>query len=157
MVDQAPIAKPAGSDSPPRAVARNAAEFVHDVVTLVELQTGLLKIDFQQTLARLTVPAIVLAMGAVVVLSCLPILLASVALLMVELAGWTHAQAFFFAVGCGLVLGGGASFWAAWRLRTSFDRLQRSRDEFAQNVAWVKQVLKRLGTASHSPERWNGH
>jgi hypothetical protein len=158
MVDQAQITPAGRSDSPPRAVARNTAEFVHDVVSLVELQTSLLKIDVQQCLAKMVVPGAVAAVGAVLVLSCMPILLASVALLMVELAGWTHAQAFFFALGCGLVIGGGACLWAAWRLRSSFNDLARSREEFSQNVAWVKQVLKRLGTASHSSNgRWNGH
>ena len=157
MVDQAPVVTAARSDSPPRAVARNTAEFVHDVVTLVELQASLLKVDVQQCLARMIVPGVVLAIGAVLVLSCMPILLAGVALLMVELFGWSHAQGFFFALGCGLLIGGGAALWAVWRLKNSFADLKRSRDEFSQNVAWVKQVLKRLGTMSSSNGRWNGH
>jgi hypothetical protein len=158
MVDQTQVTSADRSDSPPRAVARNSAEFVHDVVTLVELQTSLLKVDLQQCLARLIVPGVVVVAGAVIVLSCIPILLAAVGLLMVELFGWSHAQGFFFALGCGLLIGGAASLWAVWRLRSSFDALKRSRDEFLQNVAWVKQVLKRLGTVSPSSNgRWNGH
>jgi protein-S-isoprenylcysteine O-methyltransferase Ste14 len=160
MVDQAQVENRGGADSPPRAVARNAAEFLHDVVTLVELQASLLKIDIRQSLGRLVMPIIALVVGAIVLLSCVPILLASVALLLVETLEWTYAQAFFCSLGIGLVLGGIACLAGVWFIRRSFDPLARSRTEFVQNFTWVKQMLKRLGTMTRTPvvaaERWNG-
>jgi hypothetical protein len=160
MVDQAqvePRREPTPGDSPQRAVARNAAEFVHDVVTLVELQASLLKIDLSQCLAGLIVPGAVLVVGAILVLSCVPILLASVALLLVETLDWSYAQAFFCSLGGGLLVGGIACLAGAVYIRRSFRQLERSRTEFIQNFNWIKQVLRRLGTSPRSPERWNGH
>jgi hypothetical protein len=127
------------------------------VLTLVELQTGLLKLDVKQCLKGLLVPAIALAAGAVLILSCLPILLAAVALLMVELFAWSLPQAFFFAVGCGLVLGGGACLGGAFAIRRSLAPLERSRSELVCNLTWIKQVLQRLGTPPRATSRWNGH
>jgi hypothetical protein len=127
------------------------------VVTLVELQASLLKIDIRQCLAGLIVPGIALVGGAMLLLSCLPILLASIALLLVETLEWSHAQAFFCALGIGLLLGGIACLVGAIFIRRSFQHFERSRSEFAQNVSWIKQVLKRLGNISKAPERWNGH
>jgi hypothetical protein len=160
MVDQAHVTTCERADSPPRAVARNTAEFLHDVVTLVELQGSLLKIDIKQTLTGMIVPGVVAVAGAILLLSCMPILLASIALLLVETLEWTYAQAFFCALGIGLVVGGIACLAGAWYVRRSFDKLERSKSEFVHNVSWIKQVLKRLGTSpSTSPgtaARWNG-
>jgi hypothetical protein len=159
MVDQAHVTTCERADSPPRAVARNTAEFLHDVVTLVELQGSLLKIDVKQTLTGMIVPGVIAIVGALLLLSCMPILLASIALLLVETLEWTYAQAFFCALGIGLVVGGIACLAGAWYVRQSFSQLQRSKTEFVQNVSWIKQVLKRLGTspsASPAAARWNG-
>lgn len=161
MVDQAQVVPGRGAtqhgDSPQRAVARNTAEFLHDVVTLVELQASLLKIDTRQCLAGLVMPAIALAVGAMLLLSCLPILLASIALLLVETLDWTLAQAFFCALGIGLLVGGIACLAGAMFIRRSFQHFERSRSELVQNVTWIKQVLKKLGTSPKAAERWNGH
>jgi hypothetical protein len=161
MVDQAQVEPGRGAtqrgDSPQRAVARNTAEFLHDVLTLVELQASLLKIDVRQCLAGLVVPGVALIVGAMLLLSCLPILLASVALLLVETLEWTYAQAFFCSLGIGLLLGGIACLAGAVFVRRSFQHFERSRSEFVQNLSWIKHVLKRLGTSPKSPERWNGH
>jgi hypothetical protein len=156
MVDQAKVTSDPAI-SPTRAFARNTAEFVHDVVTLGELQVSLLKLDVAQMAGRIVVPAIVLAVGAVIVLSCMPILLAAVALTMVEVWNWSLPQAFFFALGCGLLLGGVASLYGVVAIRRSIAVLERSRNELAQNVSWIKQVLKRLGAPRSSPERFNGN
>jgi ABC-type enterochelin transport system permease subunit len=156
MVDQAKVTSDPAT-SPTRAFARNTAEFVHDVVTLGELQVSLLKLDVAQMAGRLVVPAIVLAVGAVIVLSCVPILLAALALTMVEVWRWSLPQAFFFALGCGLLLGGVACLSRVFAIRHRVAVLERSRNELVQNVSWIKQVLKRLGAPHPSPERFNGN
>jgi hypothetical protein len=156
MVDQAKVT-PSQSDSPSRAFARNSAEFVHDVITLGELQLSLLKLDVSQVAARMVVPAAALLVGAVIVLSCMPILLAAVALGLVQWLDWTLPQAFFFAMGCGLIVGGAACMYGVFALRRSISVLERSRHELVQNVGWIKQVLKRLGAPRPPVERWNGH
>ena len=160
MVDQTQVIPGRGAtqrgDSPQRAVARNTAEFLHDVVTLVELQASLLKLDLKQTLTGMIVPGVIAIVGAILLFSCVPILLASVALLLVETLQWSYAQAFFCSLGIGLLVGGLACLVGAWYVRRSLEKLERSRSEFVHNVSWIKQVLKRLGSSPPSAARWNG-
>ena len=121
-----------------------------------QLQASLLKIDLKQTLTGMIVPSVVAIAGAIVLLSCVPILLASVALLLVETLEWSYAQAFFCSLGFGLLIGGLACLAGAWFVRRSLEKLERSKSEFVHNVTWIKQVLKRLGSSPQSAARWNG-
>ena len=57
MVDQAQVTATNGrNELPPQAVARGASEFMHDVVTLAELQGKLVVIDFRDGMAKLITP-----------------------------------------------------------------------------------------------------
>ena len=80
MVDQVQINPTNGrTELPPRAVARNTAEFLHDVATLAELQGKLALVDLREGVAKLLFPVGLLGAGAAVALGCVPIALMAIA------------------------------------------------------------------------------
>lgn len=151
MVAQTPISPTNGSPSPPVAVARSTGELLADALTLAELQGKLLVIDVEDDLRRLITPVILVAAGAVLGLSCLPIALVTIAVGLVagaELAPWL-AFLIALAIGAGVA----AILLAAgiWVLRNKLTFLSRSRSEWQQNVKWFKSVVRRLGSRSNRP------
>jgi len=148
MVDQTKVNTSNGCETPPQAVARSTAEFLHDILTLGELQARLLVLDGKTDLKRLIFPFVVLATGAVICLSCVPVALAALALVLVEAAEFTHAQAFGIALLVGLGLGGILVLGAAFYLRSGWTLFERSRIEWQRNVQWAKDVLRRAGRRS---------
>lgn len=154
MVDQAPLKSTNGhsetprSESAPRAVARSAAEFVHDVLTLAELQGKLFVVDVETGLQKLIWPAVGLAVGAVLALCCVPLGLATIALAIDETTRLTLAQSF------GVVLGGAALVAlvlvaaAVMYLRHGWNMFDRSQSELSRNLQWSKDMLRRLGRGS---------
>jgi len=149
MVDQTKVTGSNGtSGSPTKAVAANSAEFFHDITTLAELQGKLFLADSQQSLHRSIVPLATLIIGLVLSLSTLPLALVAIALTLVETTSLSNAQAFWIAIGIGLVLGVLACVIAVWRLRTSFSVFQRSLNEWNLNIRWFRRVLKQLGKRS---------
>ena len=151
MVAQTPISPTNGSPSPPVAIARGTGELLSDALTLVELQGKLLVIDVEDDLRRLIAPVILLAAGAVLGLSCLPIVLVTIAVGLIagaELAPWL-AFVIALAIGAGVA----AILLAAgmWILRNKLTFFSRSRTEWQQNVKWFKSVVRRLGSGSSRP------
>jgi hypothetical protein len=146
MVDQAQVSGTNGSgESAPRMVARNFAEFLHDVMTLGELQLQLAKLDFKQCLGKLVVPAVAVLFGVILLLSCLPIALVCIAFAFNEFAELSLTVSFLLALAIGLVVGALVALAGAWYFRKGLGVLRRSQEEFMQNIRWIKTVLKRLG------------
>jgi len=151
MVAQTQINPTNGSPSPPVAVARSTGELLSDALTLVELQSKLLAIDVEDDLQRLITPVILLATGAVLGLSCLPIVLVTIALGLIagaELAPWL---AFLIALAIGAGVAAILLAVGIWFLRNKLTFLSRSRSEWQQNVKWFKSVARRLGSGSSRP------
>lgn len=151
MVAQTQVKPTNGSTSAPLAVARNTGELLSDALTLAELQARLLVIDVETDLKRLITPAILLAAGAVMALSCLPIVLVTIALGLIAGAGLQPWLAFLASVGIGLVLAAILVAAGVWFLRNKLTFLARSRTEWQQNVRWFKSVARRLGQSSSRP------
>jgi membrane protein DedA with SNARE-associated domain len=151
MVAQTQVKPTNGSNSPPLAVARGTGELFSDALTLVELQGRLLSIDVGNDLRRLIVPAVLLVSGAVMGLSCLPILL--VALALGIMAAWNLAPwlAFLIALGVGAFVAAILLAVGGWFLRNKLTFLSRSRSQWQQNVNWFKSVVRRLGSTSSRP------
>jgi uncharacterized membrane protein YqjE len=135
-----------GADAPQRVVARNFRELVGDVMTLGELQWQLFRVDLEQMKAQAVVPIVVLAAGAVLLLSCVPIALVALAICLNEFTKLTPAAAFLIALAVGLVLGGLLCLFGAWRLRSSLGVMKRSQNELGQNYRWLKKMLGRLSS-----------
>ncbi len=151
MVAQTKINPANGPTSPPAAVARNTGELLSDALTLAELQGKLLAIDAEDDLRKLIAPAVLLAAGAVMSLSCLPIVLVTIALGLVEGAGLAPWLAFLIAVAIGAALAAALLAAGISVLRNKLTFLSRSRAEWQQNVRWFKSVVRRLGSGSSRP------
>src|SRR5262245_9911415 len=109
MVDQAQITAPDyqetnGRELPPRAVARSTAELLHDMATLAELQGKLVLIDFREGTAKLLVEMMMVGIGAVIGLGCVPVALATMALTIAATTTLSLAVSFAIALATGLVL-----------------------------------------------------
>jgi hypothetical protein len=157
MVDQAPVKPTNGrAESPSHAVVRSASEFVHDVLTLAELQGKLFVVDFQVGLKKLIWPTIGLAVGGVLALCCVPLALTTIALAIKEFTTLSFAQSFGIVLAgsllIALVLVGAAILY----LRNVWTMFDRSRTELSRNLQWSKETLRRFGrgaprTASTQP------
>jgi uncharacterized membrane protein YqjE len=136
----------ASGESPQRIVARNFRELLGDVLTLGELQWQLFRVDLEQCKASAVAPLAVLAAGGVLLLSCVPVALVTLAICLDQFTRLTAGPAFLVALGIGLVLGGLLCLGGAWYLRRGLAVMKRSQDEFGQNYRWLKKMLGRLGT-----------
>jgi hypothetical protein len=153
MVDQAQVrAEDKGSNGrgelPPRAVARSTGEFLHDVTTLAELQGKLLLVDCQNGLRKLLVPIVTLVVGLVVAIGCVPIALAALALTIVEMTELSIAASLGISLLVGLILAAALTVGAYFWLRSGLSFLDRSYYEWTRNVAWAKDMMKRLSQIS---------
>ncbi len=135
--------RPDGRESPAAAVRHGVAGVLHDALTLAELQFKLLAIDAQQASRRVVAPLALLGAAGVFGASALPLLLIALAQLLRDQAGWPPALATLTAVGVGVIAAGLLAFFGYLGLRRCLAPLQRSRDEFNRNVAWLKSTLKR--------------
>jgi hypothetical protein len=141
---------------PPRVVVHNVSELLHDSLTLGDLQLRLLWADSRRLAADLVYPGVLLVVGAVLVLSCVPVALASVALALAETTRLTLAQAFGFTLAGGLVSGGLIVLGAAVWLRRGLNPFARSLAELDANVRWIKKLLRDSSTARQREQRVQG-
>lgn len=149
MVDQAPLTTNGSrTESPPRAVARIAAELAHDVLLLAELQGKLFVVDFEAGLRTLILPGICLAIGTVLTLCCVPLALAVVALALNEFTTLSLAQSFAIVLAGALLFAAALLSGAVAYLHQSWSMFDRSRTELQRNLQWSKEMLRRLGRGS---------
>lgn len=123
-----------------------AANLLHNVVCLAQLQLRLMAVDLKQVGARLTAPIAALGIGLLLAVGSIPVALIGIAFLLTDLAHLSRVAAVWITFGVAIVIGlalVGCSVWWFRRLPHVFDS---SRDELAQNVERVKEMLRR---ASH--------
>lgn len=147
MVAQTSINQTGGGDnSPPQAVARNTGELLADAMTLAELQGKLLLHDVRSDLRNLMIPLVLIVMGSLLVIACLPMALAALALGLVAAGIEELWIAFLISLGVGALLAVCLLAGGVWYLFHGLSFLARSRSEWDQNVRWFKGLLRRLGT-----------
>jgi hypothetical protein len=156
MVDQtyvAPAEQPTNgrSELPPRAVARNTGEFLHDVTTLAELQGKLLLVECRDGLKKLVIPIVTLVVGVVIALGCVPIALAALAITLVQAAELSLAAAMWISLLIGVVLAAALAVGGYYWLRSGLSFLDRSYYEWQRNIAWAKDMMRRLSNFSRPP------
>jgi len=148
-----------GVDEPSgRRVVRNAAELWHHVMLLGELQGRLLTVELGEAYRKARTGALFTVVGALLLLASFPVVLAAVALTVVETTHLTLAQAFGIVAGIALVLSlilvaGG---WLYLRSQTL--GVPRSRGEWSLNWHWLKETLRReraspARTSDGNPQR----
>ena len=144
MGHQTKISEQNGSpETAPRALARDVGEFAHDVLTLAELQAQLFVADAHECGRRVLVPDLVLLCGVVLGLTCLPLALATLALIVIQVFEISYAAGFLIAVVVGAVFSALLCVIGLFQVRESVAVLGRSQQELVRNLRWVKNVLKR--------------
>ena len=129
----------------PDSLQGSLSELGHDVMTLADLQAQLAKADLAATTREATWPAVGLAVGAIVALSCVPIALIGAAELIV-LAGWLPRGGAYLAVAGGVGLVAALTAWLCLRaLLRCGSSFQRSKHELTRNVSWVTNVISQGG------------
>lgn len=133
------------------AFRENVSDLIHDVIELGELQTRLLMIDLSATSRGSMLAVAIGAAALVLALGSVPVLLLGIGWALVQFAEWTQTAA-FAATGVGALVLAAVLAWLAWRkLNNAISKLSRSRDEFATNVAWIKDALKHNSSPSRPP------
>jgi hypothetical protein len=159
MVAQAEMSEKANNPSqasdgreelPTHAVARNTAEFLHDMATLAELQGRLALVDFREGLAKFLWPLGAIAIGAAAALGCMPIALTALALVLADTTTLTYSACFGIALAVGLVFAAAFVLPACFALRGGLRIFDRSLVEWQRNRRWAKETLKRLGQSAHT-------
>jgi hypothetical protein len=141
----------AQSLSPSGAVAQSSAEFIHDLVTLAELQVQLVAIDGKQGLTRLVAPVAGVLFGAILALGCVPVALATIALVLAETTDLSAARSFALVVGVGGAVALVLIAACTWLLKRSLQMFARSQREWQQNIRWFKETLRRLRSKPVGP------
>ena len=129
-------------------VVANFSELARDVVELAELQGKLAALDSATAWQRMRGGLVLVVIGACALLGCLPVVLAMGAAALVEFAGWTWTASFALAGGGGFVIAGVVLAVAYQRLRTMLEPFDRSREELASNLAWLKSRLEQPQAAA---------
>jgi uncharacterized membrane protein YqjE len=158
MVDQATM----NANGSARRLGRNLSDFAHDVVTLAELQLQLLSVDLRDTRATAVPSAIMLCSGLIFAFGTIPLLLAAIAFLLVEFAGWTYSAAFGLVALASITIAGLLAWFGWTRLMAALSVLKRSRDELRETMHWVKESLRtassaeqRAGQTAVGPRDWS--
>lgn len=133
----------APSQTPAGRVGGGFAGLLNDVMMLAELQIKLLSVDAKEATGRMIMPLGLLAAGAVLALTAIPLALIAIAQVLRYQAGWPPAVATLAALLLGLVIAGILGYLGYRGLLRCTRPLARSRDEFNRNVDWLKGALKR--------------
>jgi hypothetical protein len=129
-------------------VAGSVSGLTHDVIELAELQTRLLTLDLKRSSQKTRTCLILAVIGACLLLASIPVALLALAELLVEQLDWSRSAALGVATLTGLLLSAIFAGIAYSIARSGLVSLERSRDEFNRNVAWIKSTLKNRGQYS---------
>lgn len=143
MVSQTKITEGNGkmSDRRPSESDAKASTFARDAIDLCELQLRLLVTDLKETMTACRT-------GSMLLIVATGLLIAAAPLYLLALAAWLVAQfelswvegLLITAVGASLI--SAALFVAGWTIvRQGAAKLDRSRQEFRENLKWAKQML----------------
>jgi hypothetical protein len=143
MVGKTTMNRSNGSTPPPNGVAKGMGELTHDIVSLAELQFELFRIDCREGRKRILIPVALLLFAGILAAGTVPVALICVAELFAQAAGLSRAAAFSIAA-----LGGSIAAVAIGAVGWAFlcgvvCLFERSREEFARNMTWIKHALKR--------------
>jgi len=144
MVDQAQIDGAERSNESSPQSAGNMVDLLNDVVTLADLQWQLFIADFQRAGRLVGLKIAAMTFGLLLALSCIPLALVTIALFLVEFAGWGYARAFATTLLLAVVAAAGIIGVSIWRFDTLRGLFQRSLAEGTSNVHWLKEKLRRL-------------
>ena len=130
--------------NPPKAaggtVRQSLNQVVHDVLTLAELQSQLFKNDAREVAQRSMKPLCLFACGLLLLLAAIPISLIAIAVGLIAVGLPTPAAYASVSI-VTIVVAAAMAIWAWRRLCEMPPVLARSREEFARNIAWIKDAI----------------
>jgi hypothetical protein len=126
-------------------IVGNVGQFAEHILTLGELQARLALIEVKQNLEAARTGIWMLSAGAIVALGSLPVLLESVAELLVSGMGIQHAYALLWVCVPTITIACACIAVAVGLLRRAVVGLPTSTDEFHRNLNWVRTVLTHSG------------
>ncbi len=127
------------------------ADFFRDLTALVELQSLLILVDVGDEFRKARNGLLLICIFVAVGLSCLPLGLAGVALILAEETQLTVGQALLCVAVLGVSVASLVIYVAAGMTNPGTNWLQRSRAEWRCNVDWMKETLKHLGDGPRDP------
>jgi Putative Actinobacterial Holin-X, holin superfamily III len=134
-----------GTEAAAGQVVSGVAGFGENMLNLAELQARMAAIELRQNVDTMKTAGAVLVGTVVIAVAAFPILLASIAELLVSEAGWRRGYALLTV---GLATIGIAAFGATtavvWLRRQRFG-FPLSIEEFTRNLNWVHTVLRLSG------------
>lgn len=149
MVAEAQVKTSVNDTLAPVAVARGTGEVLVDALTLAELQFQLAELDLHDARRRLTGGISLLTFGAVFGASTIPALIGALSLALAQIAKMELWIALLINVGLFLLLAIVALAIGAQRLRFHKGLFNRSRQEWRQNMKWLKSMLRNSGGRRH--------
>jgi uncharacterized membrane protein YqjE len=150
MDDQATVARGNGhAIRPAAALGRGVGGFAADLLSLAELQWQLLMLDLRESGQNVVAPLVLAGLAIALGLGVFPVLLIAIAFGFIG-AGMAAGWAFLISAVIGLVVAGVLAV-IAWGLsRQIFQPINRSKQELAENIRWIKESLNRGGRVAHS-------
>ena len=134
----------------PLRIRTNLAGLAHDALTLVELQVQLLGVDLRDAGRGARAAGVLVVIGVVLALGCVPILLLAMAHVLMEAVNWPGSAA-YTVLGLSAALIAAGLLWCGWRTgRQAIATVQRSRAELMETIRWLKESL-RPGESDGSP------
>lgn len=139
---QSPVTNRVEQHGPVSGFAAQAANVAGDVVELAELQARLAKADAKQAVNQAKLPILAIIVGSCMAIASLPVLTLGIASLLQAVTPLTLWQSQLIvgvitAIAALLLI-----YWAIKAAARSLLRFQRSAEQFANNVAWLKCTLR---------------
>lgn len=128
--------------SPVAGFAGQAAHVMGDLLELGELQTRLAKADARLVVSRCVRPMVVLLVGSAAALASLPVLTLAGSGALQQWTQWPAWQAQLLVGGLVSLLAIIAIVWSLSAIRRATLQFERSATELANNIAWIKSVLR---------------
>jgi len=137
----------------PNGASQGMGALTHDMMSLAELQFELFRNDCHAGMKGLLIPVGLLLVAGIVGLGTVPIALLLMTEILIQVAGQSRAWAMSIAALTGFIVAVALAV-AGWSQLRGVGRIfQRSREEWARNLNWIKLALKRSpASESQQPE-----
>jgi uncharacterized membrane protein YqjE len=132
---------PPPDNAPVADADHGVAEFLDDLVSLIELQLELTVVDFSENARRAALPLGVAVFGLVVMAASVPVFLLGLALLVATSVNTQLGWVMILVAGGTAAIACSAAACGVLRLRRGFDSFHFSREEFKRNLVWLRKVL----------------
>jgi uncharacterized membrane protein YqjE len=142
MTTRATYAEGATDGSAPH-MAHSAGQVAGEMLRLMELQVELVKADARQSQRQFMAGLVWLILAAASLVAGVPMLLASVAYVLIDVVGLSRWAGLLIVGAAAVVVAVVAGRLGGLMLYRSGRAFQRSRDELAANLRWLKRTIGR--------------